>query len=119
MDNANRAAACPSKGRVLKYSLGAISTAGLAQGDAPQAGPILDCSCLDHIFRKEQQMNESLVPTTLQVEKRAYELYLERGGEDGHDFEDWLAAERELIDSSEKSSSVALKSNAASAGGRA
>lgn len=28
---------------------------------------------------------------------RAYELYLARGGADGGDFDDWLAAERELI----------------------
>lgn len=27
---------------------------------------------------------------------RAYELYLARGGSDGADLEDWLAAEREL-----------------------
>lgn len=27
---------------------------------------------------------------------RAYELYLARGGEPGHDLEDWLQAEREL-----------------------
>jgi hypothetical protein len=27
---------------------------------------------------------------------RAYELYLARGGSDGQDFDDWLAAEREL-----------------------
>jgi hypothetical protein len=30
------------------------------------------------------------------VATRAYELYLERGGGDGQDFDDWLAAEREL-----------------------
>src|SRR3954466_6559802 len=30
--------------------------------------------------------------------QRAYELYLARGGEDGRDLEDWLAAERELLD---------------------
>lgn len=28
---------------------------------------------------------------------RAYELYLARGGADGGDFDDWIAAERELI----------------------
>jgi len=28
--------------------------------------------------------------------KRAYELYLARGGEHGHDAEDWLRAESEL-----------------------
>jgi hypothetical protein len=27
---------------------------------------------------------------------RAYQLYLARGGADGRDFDDWLAAEREL-----------------------
>ena len=32
------------------------------------------------------------------VERRAYELYLERGGEHGHDLDDWLQAERELRD---------------------
>ena len=31
-----------------------------------------------------------------QVAARAYELYLARGGADGQDFDDWIAAEREL-----------------------
>jgi hypothetical protein len=30
------------------------------------------------------------------IEVRAYELFLSRGCEDGHDIEDWLAAESEL-----------------------
>lgn len=30
------------------------------------------------------------------VAQRAYELFLARGGVDGQDFDDWLAAEREL-----------------------
>lgn len=30
------------------------------------------------------------------VAKRAYERYLERGGEHGHDQEDWFEAEREI-----------------------
>lgn len=30
------------------------------------------------------------------IAERAYELYLARGGSDGQDFDDWLAAEREL-----------------------
>jgi hypothetical protein len=28
---------------------------------------------------------------------RAYELYLQRGGMNGHEVEDWLEAEREII----------------------
>ncbi len=30
------------------------------------------------------------------IAMRAYELYLARGGADGGDFDDWLAAEREV-----------------------
>jgi hypothetical protein len=32
------------------------------------------------------------------VIKLAYELYMRRGGEAGHDVEDWLAAERILLE---------------------
>jgi len=35
------------------------------------------------------------VPET-EVARRAYELYEQRGGADGHDVDDWLLAEREL-----------------------
>jgi hypothetical protein len=35
-------------------------------------------------------------PTIEQIQLRAYEIYLERGGSDGNDTEDWLQAEREL-----------------------
>ena len=31
-----------------------------------------------------------------EIRRRAYEIYLARGGEPGHDLEDWLQAEREL-----------------------
>ena len=31
-----------------------------------------------------------------QIRVRAYELYVARGGEDGHDVEDWLEAEAEI-----------------------
>jgi hypothetical protein len=35
-------------------------------------------------------------PDRDRVAQRAYELYLARGGVDGLDMDDWLAAEREL-----------------------
>jgi hypothetical protein len=34
--------------------------------------------------------------TQAAIATRAYELFLQRGGEHGRDFDDWLAAEREL-----------------------
>lgn len=38
----------------------------------------------------------SASPTSEQIAKRSYELYLARGGQAGHEVEDWLAAEAEL-----------------------
>lgn len=37
-----------------------------------------------------------------EVRRRAYELYEARGCGDGHDLEDWLEAEAEITDRSEK-----------------
>ncbi len=36
------------------------------------------------------------------VRKRAYEFYVERGMEDGHDVEDWLRAEEEVLSQHEE-----------------
>jgi hypothetical protein len=36
------------------------------------------------------------------VARRAYELYLARGGSHGSDWDDWLAAERELMHAPER-----------------
>ena len=40
-----------------------------------------------------------------ETRRRAYELFEARGGEDGHELEDWLRAEEEIRDS--KTSAVA------------
>ncbi len=36
-------------------------------------------------------------PTHDEIAKRSYELFLDRGGEHGHDAEDWARAEAELL----------------------
>jgi hypothetical protein len=41
----------------------------------------------------------TIEPNTIErdrIAERAYELYVSRGREGGHELEDWLAAEREL-----------------------
>jgi DUF2934 family protein len=38
----------------------------------------------------------SEAPTVDEIRARAYEMYLERGGHHGLDFDDWVRAEREL-----------------------
>jgi hypothetical protein len=64
-----------------------------ASGDVPQEhvgdSPILQLGA--------SSMASS--PSEDDIRMRAYQLYLERGGADGADFEDWLRAERELRDS--------------------
>jgi hypothetical protein len=37
------------------------------------------------------------LPTRQRIQERAFELYCERGRQDGRDWEDWLSAERELL----------------------
>ena len=37
------------------------------------------------------------VPSEAAIRARAYEIYLERGGRSGHDADDWLQAEYELM----------------------
>lgn len=59
-------------------------------------------------------MTNRKLPTE-QIGQRAYELYLERGGEDGRDVEDWLAAEKELTELSEQSTSSAPRARGAMA----
>jgi len=41
------------------------------------------------------------VPSSIEdrIRARAYELYEQRGREDGHDIEDWLHAEAEIMSS--------------------
>jgi hypothetical protein len=41
--------------------------------------------------------------TESEIARRAFELYCDRGREDGHDVDDWLNAERELRDVSSSS----------------
>jgi hypothetical protein len=50
-------------------------------------------------------------PTREEIELHAYQIYMERGGADGQDVEDWLQAERELVERSRP----AQKARAASA----
>jgi len=54
--------------------------------------------------RDERQANRSALITDA-IAQRAYALYLARGREDGHDVEDWLRAERELLETKNTPSS--------------
>ena len=42
-------------------------------------------------------------PSAEDIRVRAYELYLERGGQDGNEVDDWVRAEKELRQRSRES----------------
>jgi len=52
----------------------------------------------DSSERADAQEQDRLLDSTREekIRRRAYEIYLERGGEPGHDLEDWLQAEHEF-----------------------
>jgi hypothetical protein len=48
-------------------------------------------------------------PDTDAIAARAYQLFLERGGEHGRELDDWLAAERELVLTASSSTATARR----------
>ncbi len=47
---------------------------------------------------ESQPQTASGAPAREEIELRAYQIYVERGGAHGQDVEDWLQAERELVE---------------------
>jgi len=53
--------------------------------------PILNNTCVNSSLTATEPLNGQ------QIQLRAYELYEQRGREHGHDVEDWLQAEAEIV----------------------
>ena len=51
------------------------------------------------------------IPSQAEIEFLAYQIFLERGGEPGHDLSDWLAAEEQLKTWSEAEAPVAQRAD--------
>jgi len=56
----------------------------------PEAGSV-------SLVRKTSPLNGSPTDVEAKIRERAYQLYEERGGTPGHENEDWLRAEREIV----------------------
>jgi Protein of unknown function (DUF2934) len=63
----------------LNQTVGTLATVPTATGDIPNP--------VESLARE---------PTHDEIARRAYQLYEERGGEHGRDWDDWFQAEREL-----------------------
>jgi Protein of unknown function (DUF2934) len=67
---------------------------------------------------RELEEAQQHLPTHEEIERRAHELYLKRGGQHGRDIDDWLAAEDELTREHQmESEPLGLKSKTTAAGG--
>jgi len=58
---------------------------------------------------ESKAFNLELHPTDEEIGLRAYQIYLERGGADGHDVDDWVQAERELFGKYQRTEPMAKK----------
>jgi hypothetical protein len=47
--------------------------------------------------KKRADRKPALAPTTEEIAERAYEIFVARGGQPGHELDDWLQAESELL----------------------
>jgi Protein of unknown function (DUF2934) len=56
-----------------------------------------------------------IAPTEEQIRERAYEIYLARGCETGHEISDWLAAEHELVELTASGPATIKKARSAAA----
>jgi hypothetical protein len=56
----------------------------------PEAGSI-------PLVRKSAPANSSSADLEVKIRERAYQLFVERGSTPGHENEDWLRAEREIL----------------------
>jgi hypothetical protein len=62
----------------------------------PKVNPSIQKSAAQSSATPAASASVEIKVTEEQIERRAHEIYLARGGEHGHDQEDWLQAEREL-----------------------
>jgi hypothetical protein len=67
---------------------------------------------------RDLEKSEQHLPTHQEIEQKAHEIYLRRGGQQGRDLDDWLAAEAELTKERQTmTDSVPSRSKTAMTGG--
>jgi hypothetical protein len=82
--------------RTTRSTTSKTSSNSVAYSSEPAA--VADRAADTSVRRNDATRNESMAsePAEEEIRIRAYRRYLERGGADGQDFDDWLEAEREL-----------------------
>src|SRR5580692_12733722 len=87
---------------ICHFSSGDRSTRGFLPMLPPVFGgpdsTQMRCPVLEGSNTKDMYTEYSELPAHEQIERRAYQMYLEHGFHPGNDLADWLAAEKELTD---------------------
>lgn len=66
-------------------------------GQSPEYSTVLDHDRAKSLHDTTAALDRELRrPPETDIASRAYELFVSRGREDGHDLDDWLEAERQL-----------------------
>lgn len=98
LSNGSDSLAAPARRRAAAKTSGAPSTAVTPEIEATTA-PAQPDTAPDLAERATTSMGDSTAdtaPSYEQVAEAAYLRYLQRGGGDGQDFDDWIEAERTL-----------------------
>jgi hypothetical protein len=69
------------------------STSTIKAPDSKMSSPKISRSSTDNIGQMGATRSQ---PSHEEIAARAYQIYIERGGTNGNDQDDWLQAEREL-----------------------
>ena len=86
----------PSRRRTDKTAPAADVEMATVSAAAELATPMAPGHNVLSTFTADSTTRRANGPSPEQVRRRAYLIYLERGGTDGRDEEDWLEAERQL-----------------------
>ena len=85
----------PERRRTVRVTTRSAATTPDAVLAEPDGSPAVARDTA-HEMTTEGNGSPTAAPTYEQIAEAAYHRYLQRGGQDGYDFDDWLDAERAL-----------------------
>ena len=95
--NIRASAAAPERRRSDRATTRSVATTPEAAVAEPDGSPAVALASANDRSR-DAASAATRTPSYEEIAEAAYQRYLNRGGQDGHDFDDWLDAERSLRD---------------------
>ena len=86
----------PERRRTVSDTTRTTATSSVVPVAEPDGSPAIARATADDMASAGNDSPETRTPSYEEIAEAAYQRYLARGGEHGHDFDDWLEAERTL-----------------------